>query len=339
MIKIDGSIGEGGGQVLRSALTLSMITGQPFRIENIRANRSKPGLMRQHLTSVNAARDVCAGDVLGASVGSDVIEFLPGSVSGGEYHFSIGTAGSTTLVLQTVLPALITASEPSVITIEGGTHNIYAPSVHFLGRAFLPLIERMGPTVVLELKKHGFYPAGGGRISVDVNPVDQLEPIDLLERGDVVEQYAVATVAGLSGEIAKRELAVIGEKLGWSEGNLHIELLDDEVGPGNILTVEIVCKHAHEVFTGFGERGVSAERVASRTAGDVRRYLAAGVPVWRHLADQLILPLAIAGGGSFRTGPLSQHTETNAAVIERFLDVKVHMAPADDRTVTVRVHS
>src|SRR6202140_4872670 len=159
MILIDGSIGEGGGQILRTALGLSMVTGQPFRIENIRAGRDKPGLLRQHLTAVNAAAEICGANVEGAAISSRELSFSPGNVKSGEYTFSIGSAGSTTLVLQTVLPALLAADGPSSLTLEGGTHNPHAPPIDFLEKAFVPLVNRMGPTVHVALERAGFYPA------------------------------------------------------------------------------------------------------------------------------------------------------------------------------------
>jgi RNA 3'-terminal phosphate cyclase (ATP) len=214
MIEIDGSFGEGGGQILRTAISLSMVTGRAVRIDRIRANRPRPGLMHQHLTAVKAAQEVCGAEVAGAALGSTELQFTPGEVSHGHYTFSIGTAGSTTLVLQTILPALMTADEATTVTLEGGTHNIHAPSIDFLQRAFLPLLARMGPIVEVELERHGFYPAGGGRVSATITPCPQVKPLNLVERGEVTHRRAVAVVANLPGSIAQRELAVVGEKLG-----------------------------------------------------------------------------------------------------------------------------
>src|ERR1700722_15265155 len=161
MIEIDGSFGEGGGQVLRTALSLSLVTGQPFRIDNIRAGREKPGLLRQHLTAVLAAAEIGGATVEGATLGSTALTFSPGKVKPGEYRFAVGTAGSGTLVFQTILPALMLASAPSRITIEGGTHNHAAPPFDFLARTFVPLVERMGPKIRLQFERYGFYTAGG----------------------------------------------------------------------------------------------------------------------------------------------------------------------------------
>jgi RNA 3'-terminal phosphate cyclase (ATP) len=326
IIQIDGSIGEGGGQILRTALGLSMVTGQPFRIEKIRAGRDKPGLLRQHLTAVNAAAAVCGASVEGAAISSRELSFTPGKVKAAEYTFSIGSAGSTTLVLQTVLPALLTADGPSSLTLEGGTHNPHAPPIDFLEKAFLPLINRMGPTVNVTLERAGFYPAGGGRFVVKVQPAAKLLPLHVPERGEIKRRLAKAVVAALPGEIAKRELQKVEKMLGWSGEQLQIRQLPNEWGPGNLLTLEIESEHVTEVFTGFGMKAVTAEAVADQAVQQTRRYLAAKIPVGESLADQLLLPLALAGAGSFMTHSPSRHTKTNIEVITRFLPVRVALA-------------
>ncbi|MEO0632242.1 MAG: RNA 3'-terminal phosphate cyclase, partial [Planctomycetota bacterium] len=305
----------------------------------IRANRSKPGLMRQHLTCVEAACAVCGGHAEGAELGSQALTFVPNEVQGGAYTFAIGTAGSTTLVLQTVLPALMTTAEPSSVSITGGTHNPYAPTVHFLQRAFVPLVHRMGPDIAVTLDRHGFFPAGGGQIRVEIRPAARLQPIEIDTGGPFTRRRAIATVAGLAESIGRRELSVVRDRLGFTEDEIELHMLDDAIGPGNILGIEIERETITEVFTGFGQRGTSAETVAKRAAGDAMAYLNAGVPVWRHLADQLMLPLALAGGGGFRTGPLTDHATTNATVIETFLDVRVHTSVEEDGTTLVRVHA
>jgi len=325
MILIDGSIGEGGGQILRTALGLSMVTGRAFRIEKIRAGREKPGLLRQHLTAVNAAAAICGASVEGAAISSCELSFTPGKVKAGEYAFSIGTAGSTTLVLQTVLPALLTADGPSCLTLEGGTHNPHAPPIEFLEKAFLPLVNRMGPTVRVALERAGFYPAGGGRFVVNVEPAAKLLPLHLPERGEIKRRLAKAVVAALPGEIAKRELQRVEKMLGWTGDQLQIRQLPDEWGPGNLLTLEIESEHVTEVFTGFGMKAVTAEAVAEQAVQQARKYLAAKVPVGECLADQLLVPLVLAGGGSFMTQSPTRHTKTNIEVITRFVPVQIAM--------------
>jgi RNA 3'-terminal phosphate cyclase (ATP) len=324
MLTIDGSYGEGGGQVLRSSLALSLVTGQPFRIENVRAGRRNPGLLRKHRTAVRAATVVGAAEVSGASMGSRELVFRPASVRAGEYAFSVGTAGSTSLVLQSVLPALILAGAPSSVAIEGGTHNGAAPPFDFLARAYAPLVERMGPRVGLTLERAGFYPAGGGRVDVRVEPAATLAPFDLVERGELRGCRARASVANLPYSIAEREAAVVAARL--PECDVRAETITGSHGPGNVVTIEVESKHVTEVFTGFGERGVPAETVAARAVAETQRYLDTGVAVGEHLADQLVLLMALAGAGEFTTAPLSSHTRTNVDVIQRFLDVRIRAA-------------
>lgn len=323
MITIDGSEGEGGGQVLRTALALSLATSQPFRIEKIRAGRQRPGLMRQHLTAVQAATAVGAARVEGDAIGSQSLTFEPHSVRGGPYTFSVGTAGSATLVMQTVLTPLLLADTPTTLTLEGGTHNPWAPPFEFLDRVFLPAVRRMGPRVAVTLERHGFYPAGGGRFTVSIEPVKALVPIDILERGEVVERRVRGLVANLPRHIADREVKTALHLLNWSSEAGTTEIVDAAAGPGNIVFVEMHGEHASEICTGFGESGVAAEAVANRAAHEARRYLAAGVPVGCHLADQLLPVFALASSGAFRTVGLSRHARTNAEIVRRFLNAEI----------------
>jgi RNA 3'-terminal phosphate cyclase (ATP) len=339
MLTIDGAYGEGGGQILRSSLALSLVTGTPFRLERIRAGRAKPGLMRQHLTAVQAAAEIGRARVTGATIGSGSLEFRPGSVAPGRYGFSVGTAGSATLVLQTVLPPLLLASGRSELALEGGTHNVHAPPFDFLERVYLPLVRRMGPEVQARLDRPGFYPAGGGRFEVDIRPRPRLEPLELLERGPLRARHVRALVSRLPRSIAERELAAVAAELGWERREMRSEEVREPRGPGNVLMIELESEHVTEIVTGFGERGVPAETVAARAAAEARRYLEAGVPVGEHLADQLLLPLALAGGGAFLTLEPTAHTRTNAEVIARFLPVRVRFAPCTESTWQVEVAS
>jgi RNA 3'-terminal phosphate cyclase (ATP) len=336
MIAIDGSYGEGGGQILRTSLALSLVTGKPFSIHSIRAGRKKPGLMRQHLTAVNAAAEISLAALEGNSIGSQAFTFEPETVKPGSYRFAIGSAGSCTLVFQTVLPALLTAGEPSEIVLEGGTHNPFAPPFDFLEKAFLPVINRMGPGVDAVLEKPGFYPAGGGRFRVSIDPTD-LNRIDLLERGNIANKTARASVANLPVHIADRELKVIHETLKWDREALKAVEVEDSQGPGNILSIEVESDNITEVFTGFGEKGVSAEKVAKRTAQAVREYLAFNVPVGRYLADQLLVPMALAGGGKFRTLSPTKHTTTNIEIIKKFLDVEITASEYDQNQWEIEI--
>jgi RNA 3'-terminal phosphate cyclase (ATP) len=337
VITIDGSQGEGGGQVLRTALTLSLVTGRPFRIERIRAGRKKPGLLRQHLTAVQAAGEVGGATVTGAELGSLQLEFEPGSVRGGDYHFAVGTAGSATLVLQTVLVPLALAKSPSRLVLEGGTHNPFAPPFDFLDKTFLPAFRRMGAGVTARLERPGFYPAGGGRFSVEVEPCRGLTPIELERRAETVTVTARAIVASLPASIAERELATVRERLAVPAESCRIEQVTCSVGPGNALMLELAADDLVEVVTGFGEKGVSAEQVAARACGQAKVWMRAGVPVGAHLADQLLVPMAVAGRGRFRTVEPSGHTKTNAEVIKRFLPVGVTIDDEGNGAWTIEI--
>jgi RNA 3'-terminal phosphate cyclase (ATP) len=328
MITIDGSFGEGGGQIVRSSLALSLVTGRPTTIDNIRAGRKKPGLMRQHLTAVQAAVKIGRATVEGATLGSRRLVFQPTDVVPGDYQFSISTAGSTTLVLQTVLPALMTTKGESNLVLEGGTHNPFAPPFDFLSLAYLPLVARMGPRITATLKRPGFYPAGGGCLEVNIRPAQSLGPFELNERGPIVMRRVRALVANLPRHIAERECDAIAEKAGWNESCFSVEEVADSRGPGNVVMIELESEHVTEVFTGFGKMGVKAEQVASRVLRDARHYLKADAPVGEYLTDQLMLPLGIGawqgrGGGAFRTLGLSMHARTHLEILKTFLDIRV----------------
>jgi RNA 3'-terminal phosphate cyclase (ATP) len=333
---IDGSRGEGGGQILRSSLALSILTGRPFRIYDIRANRPKPGLRRQHLTCVLAAAAISGATVTGGVLDSRDVTFVPNALRGGDYHFDVGSAGSTMLVLQTILPPLMTADAPSTITLEGGTHNFGAPPFPFLAKTFLPLINRMGPRVELRIERAGFAPRGGGRAVVKIAPAP-LKPLHLLTRGPVRRTFARATIAGLPRSIAERELKLVGRVLKLAAKDLTIEELPADQGPGNIVTVEVESEHVTEVFTAFGAKGIGAEEVARDAARQAKRYIDLDVPVDEHLADQLILPLALAKGGSYLTGDLSLHATTNIETLQQFIDVPIELRQVARHQNEVRI--
>jgi RNA 3'-terminal phosphate cyclase (ATP) len=321
MIEIDGQAG--GGQLLRTALALSLCTGEPFAMEGIRGKRSRPGLLRQHLTAVEAARDVGAASVDGAEPGSLSLRFTPRGVSGGTRRWTIGTAGSTTLVLQTVLPALWMHGVAASLTIEGGTHNPAAPSANFIAEAFLPAMAKMGLDASFALDSHGFYPAGGGCIRCDVRESGRPAAVSLAQRGEIVERHAEAIISAIPAKIGERELNVARARLDLEEGEASLHDVRGAHGPGNALSIRYRSDDGiAAVFTGFGEKRVAAEAVAERACAEARAWLAAGVAVDTHLADQLLLPMALAGGGSFTTLAPSDHTRSNAALIEKFLPVE-----------------
>ncbi len=336
MVVVDGAMGEGGGQILRSALTLAAITGRPFRLYNIRARRSRPGLLRQHLAAVRAVRAITEAEVDGDVLGSSELVFRPQKVRGDRYEFDVGSAGSATLVLQTVLLPLLFAAEPSRVVCKGGTHNPAAPPFDFVVSVFLPVLRRMGASVTVTLQRYGFYPRGGGRLTAEIEPCSRWHSLSLTERGPVQAVLARAVVADLPPQIAHRELHVVRELLGWREQDLVTEVLPPGQGPGNVLLLSMESENVVEMTVGFGQRGVRAEEVAREACAAARRYLAANVPVGVHLADQLLLPLAFAKG-RFRTLGLSGHTETNRLVIQQFLDcsIRFEVESADNVLVIV----
>ena len=336
MITIDGSHNEGGGQILRTSLALSLCTRTPFRIENIRAGRKEPGLQRQHLAAVRAAAQVGRAEVSGDALGSQQLTFVPQDIAPGKCKFSVGTAGSTTLVLQTVLPALMLASKPTSLTLEGGTHNTAAPAYDFVARTFVPILKRIGANVDMQLLAYGFYPAGGGVIKVAIQPSSELWRLELTSHGNPGERMARVLIANLPRNIAERELAVIAQRFSWPPSSLKIEPVSSR-GPGNVILLEVESENITEVFTGFGERGVRAETVAENVAQEARRYLASNAPVGEHLADQLLVPMALAKGGVFRTLPPSRHMQTNIDTIRQFLSTDIRVRSEPEGTCIVEV--
>ena len=328
MLTIDGSSGEGGGQIIRSSLALSLITGTPFTIEHIRAGRKRPGLMPQHLVAVRAAARISDATVTGATKGSRHLEFTPQQVAPGEYSFAVPTAGSMTLVAQTILPALLIASAPSKLRFEGGTHNPWAPPFDFLAKVYLPLVNELGPRVSPVLNRAGFYPAGDGHFTMEIRPSRHLDQLELTQRGAVRQIRATALVANLPLHIAQREIETVMHEMDLNQSSTTIQEVKDASGPGNVVLIQIESERMTELFTGFGQKGKRAEKVAKDTVQEAQRYLAAGVPVSEYLADQLLLPLGIGahqrtGGGVFHTLELSRHTTTQIAILHKFLDVEI----------------
>ncbi len=339
-LTLDGSTGEGGGQILRTGLALSMVTGRPLHITRIRAGRPKPGLMRQHLACVQAAVAVCGGQAEGAELGSQTLVFTPSAVRAGDYRFQIATAGSCLLVLQTVLPALMLADDPSKVELSGGTHNPMAPPFDFLERAFAPLVRRLGVGVDLQLQRRGFYPAGGGELVAHITPASAttqpLAPVDLLERGPLHNAWGEALVPGLARNIATRELEALGQRMGWTfeSGQLRQPPTRQNEGPGNALIATLEHAHVTEVFCQLGERHLSAEQVAKRLVAEVRADQRSSGALGPHLADQWMLPLALAVWRSGRAArytcsEVTQHTATNAQTIALGLPVRVQITPVE----------
>jgi RNA 3'-terminal phosphate cyclase (ATP) len=321
MIEIDASMGEGGGQIVRTCLALAMCTGAPVTLHNVRARRGNPGLRAQHLAAVRAAAAICDARVSGATLGSRELSFVPGAVRPGRYEIDVGTAGSTMLVLQTVLPALSLRDAPSELVLRGGTHNPLAPTFEFIRDAYLPLIARLGMKARITLERHGFFPRGGGVVHASIEPLSRGAALELIERGPEHARAAEVLLARLPQHIGERELGVLRERLALPADACTIRTVDAH-GAGNVVHVRLDCAHITTLFAGFGARGVPAETVAGHVASDVERYLAADVALDSHLADQLLLPLALTASGRFSTLQPSTHTQTNAQVIEQFLPVK-----------------
>jgi len=339
-VYLDGSAG--GGQILRSSLTLSIVTGRTLVLENVRTKRERPGLMRQHLTAVNAAKLICGAEVEGAELGSTSIRFVPSKTQGGRYSFAIGTAGSTMLVLQTVLLPLCFADDPSEVTISGGTHNTMCPPFEFIDQVYLPILRELGVEAQLELIRPGFYPAGGGEVKVVIQPIKALQPTQktssedgywaLIERGELVELQATAIVNNLARSIAERELEVIQKRLKLSEDQMTVVSGQEAPGPGNVCQVLVRHEHADELFVSHGKPGLSGKTVANKLCDEAYAYLRSGAPVGKYLADQLLLPLALAGGGTFQCTELTDHFHTHKAVLESFLPISVETKPHDNNT-------
>jgi RNA 3'-terminal phosphate cyclase (ATP) len=323
MITVDGSSGEGGGQILRTSLALSIITGKPFSMVKIRVNRKKPGLQPQHLASVMLAKMVSKAKVTGAEINSMQLTFEPDGIYPGDYNYDIGTAGSATLVLQAVLPALMMANGLSKLTISGGTHNPWGPPFEYLENVFFPIIRQMGPSFNSKISSYGFYPKGGGKFEIEIEPSNKLSPINLLERGKIRKITCTAIISALPDHIATRELSIVRETLGLDEKDLKIKHVDDSNGPGNVVMIKIESENITEIFTGFGQKGVRAEVVAQAASTEAKKYIDSNAPVGHHLADQLLIPIVLAGSGRFITTELSTHTKTNIDAIRRFVDVSI----------------
>ena len=272
-------------------------------------------------------------------VGSQYFSFEPGEVAPGDYRFDIGTAGSTTLVLQTLLPPLMIAGGPSLVTLEGGTHNVHAPPFDFLAQAFLPLVCRTGPRVEIDLVRYGFYPPGGGKLTVLIEPTGERRRLDIDRRGQIRRRLARALCVRLPPSVGERELSVVRARLGWGGEELQVVTSDNALSPGNVLTLEVEGEQMTELFTCVGERGVRAETVAERAVAEVETYLEHGAPVGEHLADQLLIPLALAGGGSFVTGRPSLHTTTNIEIVKMFLDAEITARQVSERQWKIEVEA
>ena len=322
LIPIDGELGEGGGQILRTALTLSAVTGQGFEMTRVRARRVRPGLRPQHLAAVRAVAMGCRAEVHGAFDGSPDLRFVPGEVTAGDFEFDIGTAGAATLVLQTVLPVLATHSEPSRVVVSGGTHVPQSPGYHFLARHWAPVVEQLGLRARMVLERAGFVPRGEGRVRAETSAWTRPTTLDLTRRGSLVEVRGLSASSRLKGDVARRQ-SEAARALLWEHRRLesHWDLLEMPASsPGSCLQLEAVFENGRAAFALLGERGLRAEVLGERAARRLLRFLddeEASVDPW--LADQLAVPLALAGGGGrLTTSDVTLHLETVASVLQRF---------------------
>jgi RNA 3'-terminal phosphate cyclase (ATP) len=321
MLEIDGSFGEGGGQVLRTALSLSCLLNKPFRIFNIRRGRKKPGLMPQHLMGIRSLKLISDAKVKGDSMGSTELLFEPNKVEAGDYFFDIGTAGSTSLLLQATLPPLIFTKNKSFLSLKGGTHVPLSPPFHYISEVFIPILNRLGIDVKAKIETYGFYPKGGGKVNVEIKPVDVIKGMKFLERGEIKRVHGLSGVGNLPLSIAERQRDAALKMLASHGVYAEIETLSVSTpGQGTFIFLKAVSDNCFAGFSSLGERGKKAELVGEEAAKNFMDYYSAPACLDHHLADQIVLFLAIAQGeSSFTTSEISGHLLTNLWVIEKFL--------------------
>lgn len=343
MIEIDGSYGEGGGQIVRTALGLSCLFRKPFGIHQIRKSRKKPGLMPQHLTCVNAARLISGARVEGDSPGSTELFFSPGSAQGGTYAFDIGTAGSTSLVLQTLIPALLFAGRKSSVILTGGTHVPFSPPFHFLSGVFLPFLERINVKVQVSIETYGFYPKGGGRIRADIFPADTIGHLDLTERGEVRSIIGQSGVGGLPPSIADRQKQAALARISASANELADRAAIDSItvpayGQGTFVYLECRSGNSLAGFSALGARGKRAAAVGEEAAGELINYYRSGAALDRHLSDQIVLYLALSDHASvFTTEEVTNHLLTNLWAVGLFHGYRYSVEGKIGEKGTVRI--
>ncbi|MEE9605916.1 MAG: RNA 3'-terminal phosphate cyclase [Candidatus Scalindua sp.] len=330
MIKIDGSLGEGGGQILRTALTLSTIKNKPFEMFNIRAGRKKPGLAPQHLRCVQAMAKICDADISGAEIGSSSLKFYPGEIKNGDYCFEIGTAGSVSLVLQTIFLPLSLAKGPSSVTIRGGTHVPFSPCFHYLKEQWLFYLKKIGFDTRLEMVRAGFYPKGGGEIKISINHVKKVYPLVLMERGRLRKVRGISAVGNLDLSIAERQKKQAIENMSeMSEIKIspEIEVITmPAFAKGTMLLLMCEFENSQCCYFSLGAIGKRAEKVADEACEGLRSFLETKGVIDEHLSDQIILPLSLATDTSrFITPKITQHLLTNAEVIKLFFNTKIQI--------------
>ncbi len=326
MIEINGAYGEGGGQILRTSLTLSALTSHPLQIDHIRANRSKPGLRPQHLAAVKAIATLTNAQLVGASRDSQKLTINPIKIRSGRFQFDINTAGALSLVLQTIYLPLSFADGRSEVKLSGGTHVQWSPIYHYLEQAWLPLISALGYRVKIQLNQAGFYPRGGGRVHLDVRPVEKGLPFICPTRGKLVRVRGISGSANLESHVAKRQKHQAMKKLYAFCQDVKIQTIEmDSPGTGSFILLKAEFDNqAQACYTALGARGKRAEKVADEAVNQLVAFLKTDGTVDQYLADQLLLPLAVIEGRSiFRTSQVTQHLLTNAHIIQQFLPIKI----------------
>jgi RNA 3'-terminal phosphate cyclase (ATP) len=344
-IEIDGAQGEGGGQVLRSSLSLSILTGKPVHLYNIRANRSKPGLMHQHLQAVDAAAAISKAHVVGAALNSQSISFHPEEIRSGRYRFDIGTAGSTALVLQTIFTPLSQANSASSIIITGGTHVLWSPTYEYIDLHWMPLMHAAGFDGQIDLDQAGFYPQGGGRISANIRPAGRIRPICLTERGKLLRIRGIAGIANLERSIAERmkrhAVQRLNKLIPW-DGTPELQIKpveENSPSKGAFFMLLAEFESGRACYTALGEPGKPAERVADEAIDELLAFFETRATIDPFLADQLLLPLSLSGGISELITPrITEHLLTNATILQTFLPCKIEIDGALYQPGAVRIY-
>jgi RNA 3'-terminal phosphate cyclase (ATP) len=326
MIEIDGSLGEGGGQVLRTSLSLSALTGKPLRVYRIRENRQQPGLRPQHVTAVNAIAEITRADVHGARVKAPEVTLIPSGIRPGKYAFNIPTAGALTLVLQTVFLPLSFAKGTSRVTLTGGTHVQWSPIFHYIQEQWLPMMKSLGFRLELSLTQSGFFPHGGGEVTLKVLPVKTLLPYCCCDRGALASIRGLSGFANLEESIAKRQKYQTLKRLYAVCRDSKIKTMHiSAAGKGTFVLLKANFESCGSAcYTALGAPGKPAEHVADEAVDQLMNFLATEGCVDQYLADQLLLPLSVTKGVSeFRTNLLTEHLLTNAQVIQQFIPAAI----------------
>lgn len=336
ILDIDGNYGEGGGQILRSSLSLAAILNRPIRINRIRAGRKSPGLAPQHLTSVNAVAAITSAEVIGGAIGSETLTFRPHEIRGGNYTFDVAdirpSAGALSLVFQSIVWPLSCAKVPSTVALRGGTHVPWSPTVHYLQRVFLPIASKFGFEASIQLNRWGWYPRGGGEVIAKVHPITNSRDIMLRYRGQLQAIHGISAASNLPEHIIDRQHNQIQKRLARLDSPVSIERIRGEsIGQGTFVFLTAEFQNIKAGFSALGARGKRAESVADEACQALETFLASDAAIEPHLADQLILPMALAAGESrFTTSRITRHLTTNIWLVQQFLPVRFEVNGAEN---------